>query len=219
MVLPYLVTFTITRPKLTGVKATTRLATTVAETGTLTLIGDSPLNPSPLVVKTSDELCRPVVLKLLEIVQPHFAYFGRKDAQQARIVQQMARDLNLDTDIVVCPIVREADGLALSSRNAYLSTEERKAATVLYKALLAAKEKLSSGTRDSQELQGIIHKILAGEPLARVDYVEIVDADRFEPVVRTAGRSYILLAVRVGKTRLIDNLLVEPAGEGLRVEL
>ena len=160
-----------------------------------------------------------VVLKLLQIVQPHFAYFGRKDAQQARIVQQMARDLNLDTDIVVCPIVREADGLALSSRNAYLSIEERKAATVLYKALLAAKEKLSSGTRDSQELQSIIHKILAGEPLARVGYVEIVDADRFEPVVRTAGRSYILLAVRVGKTRLIDNLLIEPAGADLRVEL
>lgn len=160
-----------------------------------------------------------VVLKLLQIVQPHFAYFGRKDAQQARIVQQMARDLNLDTDIVVCPIVREADGLALSSRNAYLSTEERKAATVLYKALLAAKEKLSSGTRDSQELQSTIHKILAGEPLARVDYVEIVDADRFEPVVRTAGRSYILMAVRVGKTRLIDNLLIEPAGADLRVEL
>lgn len=160
-----------------------------------------------------------VVLKLLQIVQPHFAYFGRKDAQQARIVQQMARDLNLDTNIVVCPIVREADGLALSSRNAYLSTEERKAATVLYKALLAAKEKLSSGTRDSQELQSIIHKILVGEPLARVDYVEIVDADRFEPVVRTAGRSCILLAVRVGKTRLIDNLLIEPAGADLRVEL
>ena len=160
-----------------------------------------------------------VVLKLLQIVQPHFAYFGRKDAQQARVVQQMARDLNLDTEIVVCPIVREADGLALSSRNAYLSAEERKAATVLYNALLAAKESLFRGTRDSQELQRSIHKILTGESLARVDYVEIVDADTFEPVVRTAGRCYILLAVRVGKTRLIDNLLIEPDGQDLRVEL
>jgi pantoate--beta-alanine ligase len=160
-----------------------------------------------------------VVLKLLQIVQPHFAYFGRKDAQQARIVQQMARDLNLDTEIVVCPIVREADGLALSSRNAYLSTEERKAATVLCKALVAAKEKLSTGMRDSQDLQLIIHKILAGEPLARVDYVEIVDADTFEPIMRTARRCYILLAVRVGRTRLIDNLFIEPMGADLQLEL
>ena len=160
-----------------------------------------------------------VVLKLLQIVQPHFAYFGRKDAQQARIVQQMARDLNLDTEIVVCPIVREPDGLALSSRNAYLSAEERKAATVLYNALLAAKQALSKGTRDSEELQRSVHKILAGESLARVDYVEIVNADTFEPVVRTAQRCYILLAVRVGKTRLIDNLLIEPQGQDLQVEL
>ena len=159
-----------------------------------------------------------VVLKLLQIVQPHFAYFGRKDAQQARIIGQMARDLNLDTEIVVCPIVREADGLALSSRNAFLSVQERKAATVLYQALLAAKQKLSAGTVDSMELQHLIGKIIASEPLASLDYAEIVDTETFEPVVRIAKRSYIVLAVRVGKTRLIDNLLIEPSA-GLRLEL
>jgi len=100
-----------------------------------------------------------VVLKLLEIVQPHFAYFGRKDAQQVRIVQQMARDLNLDTEIVVCPIVREAHGLAMSSRNAYLHGEERKAATVLYRALRAAEGEIAAGVRDSLELQRAMQKV------------------------------------------------------------
>jgi pantoate--beta-alanine ligase len=160
-----------------------------------------------------------VVLKLLQIVQPHFAYFGRKDAQQARIIQQMARDLNLDTEIVICPIVREPDGLALSSRNAFLNPEERKAATILYQALLAARQELAAGTRDSQDLQRIVRKVIAGESLANMDYAEIVDAETFEPVVRIAKRSYIVLAVRVGKTRLIDNLLIEPVGTDLRVEL
>jgi pantoate--beta-alanine ligase len=160
-----------------------------------------------------------VVLKLLQIVQPHFAYFGRKDAQQARIIQQMARDLNLDTEIVVCPIVREADCLALSSRNAYLTAEERKAATILYKALHAARQALTAGTRDARELRRITSKIIAEESLASVDYVEIVDAETFEPVVRIAKRTYIVLAVRVGKTRLIDNLLIDPVGSDLRLEL
>jgi pantoate--beta-alanine ligase len=160
-----------------------------------------------------------VVLKLLQIVQPHFAYFGRKDAQQARIIQQMAGDLNLDTEIVVCPIVREPDGLALSSRNAFLNPEERKAATILYQALLAARQELSAGTHDSQDLQRVIRKVIAGEPLANMDYAEIVDAETFEPVIRVAKRSYIVLAVRVGKTRLIDNLLIEPVGTDLRVEI
>jgi pantoate--beta-alanine ligase len=160
-----------------------------------------------------------VVLKLLQIVQPHFAYFGRKDAQQARIVQQMAHDLNLDTEIVVCPIVREADGLALSSRNAYLTAEERKAATILYKALFAAQQALTAGIRDAMELQRITRQIIAEESLASVDYVEIVDAETFEPVIRIAKRTYIVLAVRVGKTRLIDNLLIDPVGSDLRLEL
>jgi pantoate--beta-alanine ligase len=151
-----------------------------------------------------------VVMKLLEIVQPNFAYFGRKDAQQGRIISQMARDLNLDTEIVVCPIVREPDGLALSSRNAYLNAEERRAATVLHRALEAAKAELAAGARDSLQLQSTIRRVLEAEPLAAVDYVQIVDADAFEPVTRIARPCYALLAVFVGKTRLIDNLYIEP---------
>jgi len=155
-----------------------------------------------------------VVLKLFEIVQPHFAYFGRKDAQQVRIIGEMVRDLNLDAEIVVCPVIREADGLALSSRNAYLTAEERKAATVLYRALGVARDELSAGVRDALQLQTTMRRILEGEPLARVDYAEIVSADTFEPVVRVAKPSYAVLAVFIGKTRLIDNLLIEPASPG-----
>jgi pantoate--beta-alanine ligase len=154
-----------------------------------------------------------VVMKLLEIVQPNFAYFGRKDAQQVRIISQMVRDLNLDTEIVVCPIVREPDGLALSSRNAYLSAEERRAATVLHRALEAARAELAAGARDSLQLQSVIRRVLEAEPLAAVDYVQIVDADAFEPVTRMARPCYALLAVFVGKTRLIDNLYIEPAAD------
>ena len=160
-----------------------------------------------------------VVLKLFEIVQPHFAYFGRKDAQQVRIVQQMVRDLNLDTEIVVCPIVREADGLAMSSRNAYLQGEHRKAATVLYRALRAAESEIAAGVRDSLELQRAMTNALSSEPRARVDYAEIVDAETFEPVVRVTRRSYAVLAVYLGKTRLIDNMLIEVVGEELRAEI
>jgi pantoate--beta-alanine ligase len=151
-----------------------------------------------------------VVLKLLEIVQPHFAYFGRKDAQQARLISVMARDLNLDTEIVLGPIVREDDGLAMSSRNAYLTPEERTAATVLHRALGAAREELAAGERDVMRLQSKIRSVLDAEPRVKIDYVEVVDADSFEPVVRVTRSSYILLAVYLGKTRLIDNLLVEP---------
>jgi pantoate--beta-alanine ligase len=160
-----------------------------------------------------------VVLKLFEIVQPHYAYFGRKDAQQVRIVQLMVRDLNLDTEIVVCPIVREPDGLAMSSRNAYLSGEERKAATVLSRALRAAETELAAGVRDSPELQRAMQKVLATERRARVEYAEIVDAETFEPVVRVSRRSYAVLAVHVGKARLIDNLLIERVGDELKTEL
>jgi pantoate--beta-alanine ligase len=160
-----------------------------------------------------------VVLKLFEIVQPNYAYFGRKDAQQARLIQHMVRDLNLDVQIVVCPIVRDSDGVALSSRNAYLSPEERRAATVLYRALQAAAAEIQAGTRDSMGLQRALHKILDDEPRARVDYAEIVDAESLEPVVRLGHRSYVLLAVHIGKTRLIDNMLIEPEGDALRVEL
>jgi pantoate--beta-alanine ligase len=151
-----------------------------------------------------------VVMKLLQIVQPNFAYFGRKDAQQSRLITQMARDLNLDTEIVVCPPVREPDGLALSSRNVYLNVEERKASTVLYRALDAARSELGAGVRDALQLQAVLHRTLGAERHARVDYAEIVDAESFEPIVRVNKTCYVLLAVFIGKTRLIDNLYVEP---------
>lgn len=151
-----------------------------------------------------------VVMKLLQIVQPNFAYFGRKDAQQSRLIMKMARDLNLDTEIVVCPPVREPDGLALSSRNVYLSAEERRAATVLYRALEAAKNELAAGVRDGLQLRDVLQRTLGAERHARVDYAEIVDAESFEPIVRVSRPCYVLLAVFIGKTRLIDNLYVEP---------
>lgn len=155
-----------------------------------------------------------VVMKLLQVVQPHRAYFGRKDAQQARLITQMARDLNLESEIVICPIVREPDGLALSSRNVYLNPDERKAATVLHRALEAAKRELSHGVRDALHLKDVLHCTLGKEPLASVDYAEVVDSGSFEPVVRVSKACYVLLAVFFGKTRLIDNLYIEPNSSG-----
>jgi len=155
-----------------------------------------------------------VVLKLLEIVAPRFAYFGRKDAQQARIIRQMAADLALDSEIVVCPIVREPDGLALSSRNQYLSPAERKAAGVLYRALSRARLAIEEGERDTMRIVSAMRRELAGEPLASIDYVEVVDADSFEPVVRLTRPCLVLLAARFGATRLIDNMQVDLAESG-----
>lgn len=160
-----------------------------------------------------------VVLKLFEIVGPQFAYFGRKDAQQVRIISAMARDLNSDVEVVVCPIVRESDGLALSSRNAYLNAEERKAATVLHRALAAAKAELATGTRDALQLQNEMAKVFASEPLSRMDYAEIVSAETFEPVVRVAKSCYAVVAAWVGQTRLIDNALMEVHGDEVAVHL
>ena len=150
-----------------------------------------------------------VVLKLLEIVQPQRAFFGRKDAQQARIIRQMARDLHLDSEIVVCPIVREPDGLAMSSRNAYLNSEERRAATILFRALDGARASISSGERDAMRLAAAMRETIRREPLADLDYAEVVDADTLEQVTRLRGACLALLAVRVGGTRLLDNLLIE----------
>ena len=160
-----------------------------------------------------------VVLRLLEIVSPRFAYFGRKDAQQARIIRQMASDLALDTEIVACPIVREADGLAMSSRNAYLSPDERRAATVLFRALSRAKEMIAAGERDAARLIDAMRRVLAAEPLAFPDYVEIVDADSLEAVTRIWKECLALLAVRIGTTRLIDNMLIEFDGNVIRCSL
>jgi pantoate--beta-alanine ligase len=150
-----------------------------------------------------------VVLKLLEIVQPQKAFFGRKDAQQARLIQQMARDLHLDCEIIVCPIVREPDGLAMSSRNAYLSPDERRAAVVLHRSLDAAQRAIDRGEHDAVRLTAAIRETLRSEPLAQTDYVELVDAETLEPVTRLRRTCLALLAARFGPTRLIDNLLIE----------
>jgi pantoate--beta-alanine ligase len=158
-----------------------------------------------------------VVLKLFEIAQPRFAFFGRKDAQQARIVRQMAADLNLDAEIVVCPIVREADGLALSSRNAYLKGGERQSATALYRSLDAVRQEIAKGERDAARLIAAMRAAIAAEPRIALDYAEIVDADTLEPVVSLRKTCYALLAARVGATRLIDNALIEQQSDSFRV--
>ncbi len=155
-----------------------------------------------------------VVLKLFEIVQPGFAYFGRKDAQQARIIRQMVSDLNLDTEIVVCPIVREPDGLAMSSRNAYLKPDERRAATALFRALAAAKREIERGEHDALRLTAAMRQVLDREPLVSTDYAEIVDGETFAPVVRLRRTCLALVAAFVGSTRLIDNMQIEEAVDG-----
>jgi pantoate--beta-alanine ligase len=160
-----------------------------------------------------------VVLKLLEIVQPRLAFFGRKDAQQARIIRQMALDLNLDSEMVVCPIVREPDGLALSSRNAYLRGAERQAAPILYRSLDAVRREIAGGERNAAHLLVRLRQVIDSEPAAALDYAEIVDADTFEPVVSLRKLCYVLIAARIGGTRLIDNALIEPAAESFEVTL
>ena len=160
-----------------------------------------------------------IVLKLLEIVQPQKAFFGRKDAQQARLIQQMARDLHMDSEIVVCPVVREPDGLAMSSRNAYLNPVERQAAMALYRALDGARRGIERGERDALRLIAAMREVIRAEPLVEPEYVELVDAETLEPVTRLRGRCLALLAARVGTTRLIDNLLIEELDGGFQTTL
>jgi pantoate--beta-alanine ligase len=152
-----------------------------------------------------------VVLKLFNIVQPNVAVFGQKDAQQTIIIRRMTRDLNLEVDIVVCPIVREADGLALSSRNRYLNTEERQAATLLYRCLEYAKQAAALGENRASVLLREIRQRIAAEPLARLDYAEIVDLQELSPVELITEEVLLALAVFIGKTRLIDNVLLNPS--------
>jgi pantoate--beta-alanine ligase len=154
-----------------------------------------------------------VVLKLFEIVQPRISFFGRKDAQQVRIIRQMAGDLDLSTEIVACPIVREADGLAMSSRNAYLGNSDRRAATALYRSLDAVRHEVMAGERNAGRPLAILRSVITEEPGVSLDYSEIVDADTFEPVMALRKTCYVLLAARVGGTRLIDNALIEQAGD------
>lgn len=147
-----------------------------------------------------------VVLKLFNIVRPDIAFFGAKDAQQVLIIERMVADLDLDTEVVTCPLVREPDGLALSSRNAYLSSEERKAALVLSISLRWAERAISAGERDAAKVTAGIRAAIEAEPLARVDYVEAVDPVNLEPVAEIRGDVLIVLAVFIGSIRLIDNI-------------
>jgi len=150
-----------------------------------------------------------VVAKLFNIVLPHKAYFGEKDFQQLRVVQRLVRDLNFPIEIVPCPTVRETDGLAMSSRNTYLNPEERKAATVLHQALKAADELFKSGERNVANLKAKVWEVLAMEPLARPQYVEIVDTQTLEPVFIVDRPAVILLAVFIGQARLIDEWVLQ----------
>lgn len=150
-----------------------------------------------------------VVSKLFHIVMPDRAYFGEKDAQQLAVIRRMVRDLNMDIEIVGCPIVREADGLAKSSRNTYLSEEERKAALVLSKAVFAGKEMMEQGERDSEKILSHMKSMISAEPLAKIDYVEMVDADSIETIEKAKGRVLTAMAVYIGTTRLIDNFIYD----------
>lgn len=160
-----------------------------------------------------------VVLKLFNIVQPQVAFFGRKDAQQSVLIQRLVQDLALPVEIVVCPTVREPDGLAVSSRNTYLSPEERKAALVLYRSLCRARGLLEAGERRGEEIVRAMQAVLEAEPRAQVDYVEAVNADTLQPLVRVEGRVLVALAVRIGSARLIDNLLAEETHGQWKIQL
>jgi pantoate--beta-alanine ligase len=171
------------------------------------------------VVELEDVLCGPsrpghfrgvatVVLKLFHIVEPDIAYFGQKDAQQARIIQQMVRDLDLTIGLRICPIVREPDGLALSSRNRHLNVAQRRQATVLYQALEDARQRIEAGERDAVRLrQGLASRIQAATE-ALLDYAEVVDADTLQPTNKLHGDVLIAVAAKFGDTRLIDNIVL-----------
>ena len=157
-----------------------------------------------------------VVAKLFNIVLPSVAYFGQKDAAQAAIIRQMARDLNFDVQIVVCPIVRESDGLALSSRNAYLSPADRKQASVLYRALSRIQFVADQGERSSAKLIEAGKSVLREEPAVRLDYLEIVHPDTLQPVSEIAGSALVAVAAFVGNTRLIDNIVLRGTSQPSR---
>jgi pantoate--beta-alanine ligase len=149
-----------------------------------------------------------VVCKLFEIVRPDHAYFGQKDAAQAALLRKMVRDLDMDVQVIVCPIVREADGLAMSSRNLYLSGEQRQQALVLNRSLRKVKSAVDEGERDAGRLTEIGVKVVAAEPAARLDYFAIVDPDTLQPVARVSSGTLVAVAAWLGTTRLIDNMLL-----------
>ena len=149
-----------------------------------------------------------VVAKLFNAVQPHKAYFGQKDAQQAAVIRQMVRDLNFPLEVVICPIIREADGLAMSSRNKYLEGADRKAAIVLFRALGAAKSVYEGGERDAEMLRAKMKEVLESEPRAQMQYVSCADYDTLEELDTVKGKTLLSMAVILGKTRLIDNFVL-----------
>jgi len=150
-----------------------------------------------------------VVSKLFHIIPADRAYFGQKDAQQLAVIKRMVRDLNFDIEIVGCPIIREEDGLAKSSRNTYLNPQERKAALVLSRSLEQAKKRIETGERDAITIKQCILDTIAEEPLARVDYIEVVDFDTIRPIQTVKGNVLTAIAVYIGKTRLIDNFILD----------
>ncbi len=149
-----------------------------------------------------------IVAKLFHAFQPQRAYFGQKDAQQVAVLGRMTKDLDFPIEIVLCPTVREDDGLAMSSRNAYLDPDERRAATVLIRSLEAARRAFEAGEVDADALRHAMHQVLAGEPLARPDYVSVADPDTLEELAGPVRRALLSMAVHIGKTVLIDNLLI-----------
>jgi pantoate--beta-alanine ligase len=149
-----------------------------------------------------------IVAKLLNAFTPDRAYFGQKDAQQVVVLRRMVQDLNFPVELVVCPTIREADGLALSSRNAYLSAAERQAAVVLYRALTAAKKRFDEGERNGDALRSVLRAVLQAEPLAQEGYVSAADPETLRELDRVGADVLLSMAVRIGKTRLIDNILI-----------
>jgi len=155
-----------------------------------------------------------VVTKLLNIVRPHMAFFGQKDYQQVAVVRQLIADLNVGTAIVPCPTVREPDGLAISSRNVYLTIAQRRAAPILYQALRAGETAILKGSKDAGRIRRTMLMKLAEEPLVQVEYMSVCDPDSLTPLTRIKGRVVLLGAIRLGQVRLIDNLLVKAKTKG-----
>jgi pantoate--beta-alanine ligase len=149
-----------------------------------------------------------VVAKLFNAFQPQKAYFGQKDAQQAAVIRRMTRDLDFPIEVVICPTMREADGLAMSSRNAYLNPQERQAATVLFRALNAARAAYDAGQRDADRLRQVMTETIQAEPLAKLQYVSCADYDTLEELQTIESKALLSMAVYLGKTRLIDNFVL-----------
>jgi pantoate--beta-alanine ligase len=157
-----------------------------------------------------------VVTKLFGIVRPHFAVFGQKDFQQAAVVRQLVKDLNLDVAIIVRPTVREGDGLAMSSRNVYLSQEERRVAPVFYQSLQAGRQAIEGGSTDAASVEKIMRKVIAGEPTVQIDYLAVCDPTTLEPLTTVGGHAVLLGAIRIGRVRLIDNVVAKQSGRKRR---